>query len=165
MGCPVITAVDGMMKEGMTDPEVIAARVSKIHGKRVTPRRIASIMNRPDVIHGDGLASSGGESGASIWDLVADASAVSVEDQVIDRVDGSLETEIAARLAAMNLTPMERDLVVERLMALGVTSAGTPGVTTTRELARRHGVTNQAVSKEEARMAEKLRVLLGDLAA
>lgn len=165
----IITAVDGLAAEGITDPEVIAAHVSKIHGKRITPRRVAGILARPQSLRGDlearDLGSGPRHRTESLWSIITDPTAGSVEDEAIERAEGSVSLEVTTRLAQLDLTELEVAIVTERLMAQGTASDGTEGVTTTRVLGKRFGVTSQAVSKAEARLAERLRGLLGDLAA
>jgi DNA-directed RNA polymerase specialized sigma subunit len=128
--------------------EAIAEAVSLAHGKPVSVERIQRIVNPPTVVSGDEPV---GENKDQRWDIEAMASE-SAEDVVVAEESMELLTDaVRSAVADLATTPLERVLVMQRLMA------GSGRRWSLREVSEKCGVTPAEVSRVERELTAKLR--------
>ena len=157
--------VDRLLGDGVTDIEAIAAHLSDLHGKRIGVERVRRIVSRPRAMYGDETISNpyNGERMDEKWDLVSD-NCPSVEDQAIENLEGvSIDAEVSSALMALGLSPLEFDLVVERLMRPPAPRWGEDGRTSYLALASRHEVRSGVVREVETELVKRLRGRLAHL--
>lgn len=143
--------------------EQIAAFVSRKHGKKVTPARIARILDMPAVVRGDAPA---GED-LTVWQTIPDT-AVDVADEMV-AVEERQEAIVAVRKALKRVCSSDLDWVLaERLMAPAKRQVGGETVDTGPAsyyaIGRRFGLTvDQVVAAEDA-LKGRLREVIGEAA-
>lgn len=128
--------------------EEIAEAVSRAHGKQVSADRIRRIVNPPSVVSGDETV---GDNQDARWD-VETVPAESAEDAFIAReeLDGLTES-VRNAIADLATTPLERVIVMQRLMA-------EPGSKWShREVSEKCSVSMAEAARVERDLAAKLR--------
>ena len=140
------------------DPEDLARTLSERHGKKIQAGRVARIMAHPTV-HSLDFTMDSGDSAGSIVPAGEDIEAAVVD---ADERDG-IATQVRAALAALDLGPLELDIVTRVLMAepRNDDRDDAPGPMTDAALAELHGVPRATVTECREALVENLRFLLG----
>jgi hypothetical protein len=160
----LVAECDRLVAEGTTDAQAIADHLSALHGKHIGVGRVERILARPRGTSGDReVVSRAPGSALTVWDVVA-AAGPSVEDEAIDNLEGvAVDVEVSVALAAADLSPLEHDVVVDRLMRVP-SGRGDTGPVSCATIGLRHGVSAVEVRDTERALVVRLRGLLGHLA-